>query len=171
MKVNFNDIYIKWHWQDNRSKTQCTLQWFVNIMSIKMQFRTWPLHHGERGERIWHHPHSRKETPPSFSFGRKTRLFSEIFPPVETVLAAVDVVAELGAKVVEGELVGLSIYHHLATSHPERHQWCAEFSKQARSFFGIESGNILDVQTSPVGHSPCGSPEEGILLTFVTRRL
>ena len=35
------------------------------------------------------------------------------FPPM-------NVVSELGAEVIEGELVGLPVDHHLASSHPER---------------------------------------------------
>merc|ERR1719234_1389070 len=68
---------------------------------------------------------------------RKTHL--PIFP-VETVLASMDMVAELGAEVVERKLVDFPINHHLALR-------------------------------DPVGHSACGSPEEWIVLAFVTRCL
>ena len=40
----------------------------------------------------------------------------------------------------------------------------------ASLFFGIRYGNTFDVQ-SPVGHSARSSPEEGIVLAFVARRL
>ena len=39
--------------------------------------------------------------------------------PVKTLLPPMNVVSELGAEVVEGELVGLPVDHHLAPSHPE----------------------------------------------------
>ena len=39
--------------------------------------------------------------------------------PVKTLLPPMNVVSELGAEVVEGELVGLPVDHHLASGHPE----------------------------------------------------
>ena len=48
---------------------------------------------------------------------QKYELMNEI--PVKTLLPPMNVVSELGAEVVEGELVGLPVDHHLASSHPE----------------------------------------------------
>ena len=48
---------------------------------------------------------------------QKYELMNEI--PVKTLLPPMNVVSELGAEVVEGELVGLPVDHHLPFSHPE----------------------------------------------------
>ena len=75
-----------------------------------------------------------------------------------------DMVAELGAKVVERKLVAFPINHHLALRDPVELE-----IRSVILFFEIRSGNTC--LQSPVGHSARGSPEEGIVRAFVTRRL
>ena len=53
--------------------------------------------------------------------------------PVKTLLPPMNVVSELGAEVVEGELVGFPVDHHLASSHPECLAW--EYAQGQRASY------------------------------------